>query len=711
MPDLSDNQKEIIELWADLLERNEGNLAESTKENAKRAKRIEEAAEEFVAGTTHTQDEFDQFWDELHSPFGFHDPYSENDTELIVDLIEDMLESEEYDPDWERPTHCGPSTIGELFGQLTADQPIANDRLKQGLNFFGYDVSDVYEEQLEAYNSFKEQYLEIVGDSVFGDDVPPEIEIDKLFFHIDEAENKIEESEGDLQEFYERVLDKDSTTEYYWVNQRRSEEREEGYLRASKENYDRLMSEIQRGDIIFHYSPDESSIVGESTVQKEPDIISREQYSEYDIDEDAGEHYIGHVDLEYYDEPVPLERVCADLDRDTARTDKHYPLNINADLNPGYLFRLSETAAEIIREGRGGPGPSSRPFPVPTFELTEQPDNLYFKDWADIRNQLEASLNSGKNIILNGPPGTGKTKIATWLCEQVTEQNEVIDDYEFTTATADWTAFDTIGGYVPSTDGNQEELEFQPRIFLNRFRNDDGNPKNEWLLIDEINRSDIDKAFGQLFSVLSGDSVTLPYERDDTVELVWAEDEQEFAAIENSPDKFPVTESWRLVATMNTHDKASLYEMSYAFMRRFNFVYVGVPDVTEDLLDPDNEDGNYVTAWIDNEALSEEAVRNNYKELTKIWQAVNAHNEVGPSIIRDIFAYVESYPETQQSQAQQSQALTNAVIALVFPQMEGMRPDDQARLLNSLSDIEILNDEVLTERAEDIFGREFTDDE
>jgi 5-methylcytosine-specific restriction protein B len=36
---------------------------------------------------------------------------------------------------------------------------------------------------------------------------------------------------------------------------------------------------------------------------------------------------------------------------------------------------------------------------------------------------------------------------------------------------------------------------------------------------------------------------------------------------------------WRLIATMNTFDKASLFQLSYAFMRRFAFIEVPIPEV------------------------------------------------------------------------------------------------------------------------------------
>lgn len=78
------------------------------------------------------------------------------------------------------------------------------------------------------------------------------------------------------------------------------------------------------------------------------------------------------------------------------------------------------------------------------------------------------------------------------------------------TAASNWSTYETIGGYRPDREGN---LYFDDGIFLECVKNKETNqPENKWLIIDEINRADIDKAFGSLFSVLTGDEVTLPFE-------------------------------------------------------------------------------------------------------------------------------------------------------------------------------------------------------
>lgn len=302
----------------------------------------------------------------------------------------------------------------------------------------------------------------------------------------------------------------------------------------------------------------------------------------------------------------------------------------------------------------------------------------------EIIDQINSALNAGKHIVLIGPPGTGKTEIAQRVSEYLAEKHsDVYTGYRTTTATADWSTFETVGGYMPGEE-TTDQLHFSPGQVLRCFKHD-GRQRNDLLVIDEINRSDIDKSFGQLFTLLSGQTVQLPFTVDGKeIEIVPAER----AGKSDDGHPYVMPSSWRILATMNSYDKTSLYEMSYAFMRRFAFVHVGVPngettDDWESLVEA------YADVWdltVDDETV---------EGVAAVWRIMNStvsERKIGPALVEDMLRHVSATGSPD--------AITGAITAYIFPQLEGVR--GRERVIGELASLDAVNSQRIGERAAEI---------
>ena len=235
----------------------------------------------------------------------------------------------------------------------------------------------------------------------------------------------------------------------------------------------------------------------------------------------------------------------------------------------GSFFKVTPDEYDTIMELIRGDNP------IPKKERKESYDREKFLDEVFVNfndyKRLESLLLRKKNLILQGAPGVGKTFAAKRLAYALMgeKDNNRVMQVQFH---QNYSYEDFVMGYKPNEEGG---FELKNGIFYRFCKRAAADREHKYFfIIDEINRGNLSKVFGELLMLIENDY------RDKPIQLSYRD---ELCAVPNN---------LFIIGMMNTADR-SLAMIDYALRRRFSFFEmkpgfetIGFREEIKKLMDP-----------------------------------------------------------------------------------------------------------------------------